>query len=627
MKNTSLKSKNITRSYLIFLWLLLAPFLINGQHVSVYPPHWWTGMKYSTIQLMVHGKAIAKEKPAVTISYPGVSIQKLLFPENENYIFIDIAISPDALPGKFNIQVKGKKTVTNLNYELHPRRTGNGSVYAQGVTSEDFVYLLIPDRFSNGDPSNDKIAGLRDQSLNRDSIYHRHGGDLQGVINHLDYLQDLGVTTIWMTPVIQNDMPDRTEHGYAFTNHYRVEPRLGGEDLYRKLSDELHKRGMKLMQDAVYNHVGLYHHTVQDKPMPDWLHEWLKFTQTSYKDQTLFDQYAAPSERKRMSDGWFTHMMPDMNQGNPFVANYLIQHAIWSVEEFGVDGWRIDTYIYNDLEFMNRCNQALLAEYPNISLFGETWVHGVINQSYFAENNLNTSFKSNLPAVTDFQSLFYGITPALNDKFGWTDGVNKLYQTMSNDIAYKDPMKQVVFLDNHDLSRFFSIVNEDLNKIKVAYSWLLTTRGVPQMYYGSEVLMKGHTNPDGWVRLDFPGGWPGDKADKFKEAGRTKPEQEVFSLIKSLAQFRKQSSALKAGKYMHYLPVDGQYVYFRYDNNQTVMCVMNTSDKEKEIDFSRYAERTNGFATAKDVLAGKSTSTKEKIKISPMTMLVLELGK
>ncbi len=584
-------------------------------------------MTYNTnnLQLMVHGPGIGKDKPVVTISYAGIQVERILYPENSNYIFIDIRISDDAKPGNAPISIRTKKSIVTVPFSLKERRAGNGTSFAQGVTSSDFIYLLMPDRFSNGDPSNDRLPGMRDQSLNRDSIFHRHGGDLQGVINHLDYLKDLGVTTIWMTPVIQNDMPNRTEHGYAFTNHYTIEPRFGGETAYRKLSDELHKRGMKLIQDAVYNHVGLYHFTVQDKPMNDWLHEWPNYTNTTYKDQTLFDPYVSTLDNKQMTDGWFTPMMPDLNQHNPFVANFLIQHALWSVEEFGVDGWRIDTYAYNDLEFMNKCNQALLNEYPNLSLFGETWVHGVVNQAFFCENNLNIPFKSNLPATTDFQALLYGILPAVNQPFGWTEGVNKLYQTATNDLVYKDPMRQVIFLGNHDLSRIFSVVGEDLDKVKVAFTWLLTFRGIPQMYYGDEVLMKGITDPDGWVRLDFPGGWPGDKVNKFIVAGRTPDEQEVFTLIRTLANYRKQSSALTTGKFLHFLPVDGLYVYFRYDDKQTIMCVMNTADKTMPVDFSRYSEITRGFKQAKDILSGENLPTSSAFTMKPMTMRVFEL--
>ena len=483
----------------------------------------------------------------------------------------------------------------------------------------------MPDRFSNGDESNDKIAGMRDQSLNRDSMYDRHGGDLQGVINHLDYLQDLGVTTVWMTPVLENDMKNRTEHGYAITDHYKVEPRFGGNDSYKKLSDAIHKRGMKLIQDAVYNHVGIHHFTVEDKPTKDWLHEWPSYTQTTFKDQVLFDPHASPAQVKQMSDGWFTRQMPDMNQNNPYVANFLIQNAIWSVEEFGVDGWRIDTYIYNDLPFMNKCNKALYDEYPAITLFGETWVHGVANQSFFCENNIINSFKSNLGATTDFQTLFYGIQPALNEKFGWTEGVSKLYTTASQDFLYKDAMKEVIFLDNHDLPRFYSIVGEDTAKYKIALSWLLTFRGVPQMYYGMETLMTGFTNPDGLVRSDFMGGWKNDSLNKFTAQGRTAKENNIFNHIRSLANFRKNSSAIKTGKMMQYIPADGLYVYFRYDNNQTIMCVMNTGEKEKDVDFKNYIDRTAGFKNATNVIAGETVAN--SFKIPAKQMYVLELKK
>ncbi|MBS1655412.1 MAG: cyclomaltodextrinase C-terminal domain-containing protein, partial [Bacteroidetes bacterium] len=527
----------------------------------------------------------------------------------------------------FKIIPKGTNGFNTITFELKARRPGNGTAFAQGVNSNDFVYLIMPDRFSNGDPSNDRVAGMRDQSLNRDSIYERHGGDFQGIINHLDYLKQLGVTTVWMTPVIENDMPNRTEHGYAFTNHFQIDPRLGGASMYEKLSDELHKRGMKLIQDAVYNHVGLYHFTVQDPPMKDWLHQWPSYTQTNYKDQTLFDPYHSEKDSKQMSDGWFVPQMPDMNQSNPFVANYLIQHAIWSVETFGVDGWRIDTYIYNDLNFMNRCNKALEDEYPKITMFGETWVHGVINQSYFCENNYNTSFKSNLQATTDFQQLFYGIQPALNEAFGWTEGVNKLYSTTARDFVYKDPMREVIFLDNHDLPRFFSVINEDTTKYKMALAWLLTFRGIPELYYGDEICMTGFTNPDGNVRRDFIGGWKEDAVNKFTEEGRTATEERMHSYIQAFANFRLHSSAIKTGKLMQYFPVDGVYVYFRYDNNQTIMCVMNTSDESKTIKMDRFSERAAGFTKAYDVATGTTFNLESTLTVGPKYLLVMELKK
>lgn len=616
------------RFFLILTILLIrATSFASGYNTpAFYPSNWWTGMKDQKLQLMIHADDIAGD--SISFSYPGVTLLKTRRAESKNYVFLDILISPAARPGKIKIHFNRKGDGEGVfEYELKARRPGNGTSFAQGITSSDFIYFLMPDRFGNGDTSNDRVPGMRDQSLNRDSIFLRHGGDLQGVINHLDYLQDLGVTTLWMTPVIENDMPNRTEHGYAFTDHYRIEPRIGGAVIYKKLSDELHRRGMKLIQDAVYNHVGLYHFLVQDLPSKDWLHQWPQYTQTSYKDQPLMDPHASSSDKKITSDGWFTRQMPDLNQGNPDVADFLIQHAIWCVETFGVDGWRIDTYIYNDLGFMNRCNKALTDEYPHITMFGETWVHGTANQAYFAENNINTPFKSNLQGATDFQCNFYGIVPALTQKFGWTEGVNKLYATLSNDFLYKDPMRNVIFLDNHDMSRFFSQVGEDVDKQKIGIEWLLTCRGIPQLYYGTEVLMKGISNPDGWVRLDFPGGWPGDQKNAFTKEGLTPDEAAVQSLVKTLANFRKRSSAIKTGKLMQYVPQDGLYVYFRYDARQTVMCAMNTSDQEQDIDFAKYAERTNGFASASDVISGTNYPVNTATKIPPKTMWVLELKK
>jgi neopullulanase len=617
------------KKLIIFFALLFVYFYSYSKEYrvkGVYPSNWWVGMRNPKLQIMLHGENIAEN--TFTINYPGVKLLKTNKVENPNFVFLDLTLSAVVKPGQMKIHLKNPNGTGDVLFELKPRRSGKGTAFAQGVTSSDFIYLLMPDRFSNGEYSNDRVPGMKDQTLNRDSIYHRHGGDLQGVINHLDYLQNLGVTAVWMTPVLENDMPNRTEHGYAITNHYKVDARHGGNEAYKKLSDELHKRGMKLIQDAVYNHTGLQHFFVQDLPMKDWLNRWPNYTNTTYKDQPLMDEYASKNDKKLMGDGWFTPQMPDLNQNNPYVANYLIQHAIWSVEEFGVDGWRIDTYIYNDLQFMNRCNKALMDEYPKISLFGETWVHGMLNQAFFTENNLsNISFKSNLPAVTDFQTNLYGINPALTQNFGWTEGVNKLYQTLANDFVYKDPMKQVVFLDNHDISRFYSQVGEDPDKLKMGIGWLLTTRGIPQMYYGTEIMMKGVTNPDGWVRLDFLGGWKEDKQNKFTEQGRSKQENEIYNWTKALANFRKRSSAIKTGKLMQYVPEDWVYTYFRYDPSQTVMVVMNTASDGKSVDISRFIERTTGFSKATNVVTSESHRLTGNWTIPGKTLWVLELVK
>jgi len=553
-----------------------------------------------------------------------VVLNKVTKPSNKNYAYLDVTIAPSAKPGTFVIKATGLSSNTPINYTLNARRAGKGSSFAQGVTAADFIYFLMPDRFSNGDESNDRVAGLRDQSLNRDSIFLRHGGDIQGLINHLDYIQGLGATTVWMTPVLINDMPNRTEHGYAFTDHYTIEPRVGGEAAYKKLGDELHKRGMKLVQDAVYNHIGLYHWIMQDPPDNTWVHQWPTFTQPNYKEQVFFDIHASAKDKKQMADGWFTNMMPDVNQSNPVVANFLIQHAIWCVEEFGVDAWRIDTYKYVDLDFMNRCNKALTDEYPKITMFGENWGEGVVNQAYFTNNNYNTAFKSNLTGALDFEMLFNGIQPAVTQG-PW--GINKLYQTTSLDFMYKDPMQNVVFLDNHDMSRFFSVVGEDVAKQKMGLSWLLTTRGIPQLYYGTEVLMKGISNPDGWVRLDFPGGWKGDAKNAFTGDGLSDDEKSVQELTRRLANFRKNSSAIKTGKLMQYVPGNGVYVYFRYDDKETVMCVMNTNKDQATILLDRFSERMDGFTKAFDVATGVEFPLDKTLSLGGNYLLVMELRK
>jgi glycosidase len=614
----------IQKIFLSFLFFVCTQ--TSFSQTKIYPPNWWTGMKYNRIQLMLHGDQL-QSFDKIELKYPGVSILKTTRPENKNYVFIDLQISPIAKAGKILIKLSTKNgKQENLTFEIKAKRKHNGKDYAQGVTSKDFMYLIMPDRYSNGDTTNDRITGMRDQSLRRDTVFNRHGGDLKGIQNHLDYLNDLGVTTLWLNPIWENDMPNRTEHGYAFTNHYKVDPRLGGNQAYKNLIDEAHQKGLKVVQDAVYNHVGSYHHTVTDPPMKEWLHQWDSFTNTNYKDQTLFDPYASALDKKKMVDGWFTREMPDLNQENPYVANFLIQHAIWSVEEFGIDGWRIDTYPYNNLEFMYRCNKALYDEYPKITLFGETWVHGVPNQSYFCENNYSIPYKSNLQATTDFQTL-WGITAAMNEDFGWTSGVNKLYTTLAQDFVYKDPTRQVVFLDNHDMARFYSVVGESVDKYVSSICWLMTTRGIPQMYYSSEFATTGTTYPnDGYVRLDFPGGWANDTLNKFLEKDRNEKDKIIFNTWKKLAQFRKKSSALTTGAFKQFLPENGLYIYYRYDDNQRILVIMNTSKTTTSILQNKYAEACAGFKSYIDILNNRSGSLDE-LTINPYQTLILELKK
>jgi glycosidase len=591
----------------------------------VEPMSWWVGMHNPKLQLLVHGNQIAAND--VQLSYPGITLVKVNKVENPNYLFIDLEIAADTKPGKFaiNFLQKGKKNVT-YTYELQSRDKSAGRV--QGVTSKDLVYLLMPDRFSNGDPSNDVVKGLKETKLNRDSMYLRHGGDIQGVVNHLDYLKELGVTTVWMTPEIENDMAHASYHGYAATDNYKVDPRYGTNALYKSYVAQVHAKGLKVIKDIVHNHIGTGHYTFKDLPMKDWLNQWPVYTQTNYKDQPVMDIHASAADRKQMLDGWFVPSMPDLNQRNPYVQNYLTQNHIWWIEYAGIDGLRLDTYPYNDAAYMADWAQKLQAEFPNLSIFGETLVNSVASEAFFTGGNVvNRGLDTHLPGITD-AVVKDAIYEALNGKIGWTDGVNRLYATLAQDFLYKDPTKNLVFLDNHDMSRFYSMVNEDFNKYKTGMEILLTMRGIPEIYYGTEILMKNYSNPDGLVRSDFPGGWKGDKENKFVASGRTEKENAAFNFLSKLANYRKSSAALTTGKLMQFIPQDGIYVYFRYtdDNTKTVMVIVNPEDKAKDLKTARFAERMEKASSATNIITGEKLTNITNIAIPASTSLVLELN-
>jgi glycosidase len=608
---------------------------------DVYPTHWWVGMKMNRIQLILHsnqpGINLYVDKLTVRSSSPDLKIIKVNKVENRRYLILDVEINPKAKPQTVEISFGGiiAREWKKIKYPLKPRSKENGKTRVKGVTSEDLVYLIMPDRFSNGDPSNDFFNSMRDNGHDRNNPFDRHGGDLKGVENHLNYLKDLGVTTVWMTPVNENDMSRTLEggasrstyHGYAFTDQYTIDRRLGGDEAYKKLIHTAHEKGMKIIQDAVYNHIGNDHWLYKDLPAKDWVNQWPVYTNTSYKDQPIIDPYASATDRRIALNGWFTPFLVDLNQKNPFVSNFLIQYAIWATEEYGIDGWRVDTYFYSDPAFLNKINEALLKEFPSVTVFGEAWVQSVTNSAYFCENNLNVPFKHNCQGVTDFPFLFAGID-LLNQPFGWNEGANKFYQTLAQDILYKNPFRNCIFFSNHDLDRFYSVVGEDIRKFKMGMALLLTQRGIPQLYYGDEILMKNFKNPtDAEVRKDFPGGWPGDPVNKFDASGRTAQENEAFKYIRTFANFRKNSSALKTGKLMQYLPQDGVYVYFRYDDQQTVMCVMNTNDKPATIDLSRFTERMNGYTKAYDIATGVTFNLEATLTLGEKYLLVMELKK
>ncbi|MBD2715357.1 cyclomaltodextrinase N-terminal domain-containing protein [Microvirga sp. STR05] len=620
----------------LFLLALLLPLLAVSQTPAITrlnPTNWWVGMKYANVQLLVYGPQAGTLTYSVT--YPGVKLTKTNTVENPNYAFLDLSIAPTAKPGIVRlVGKKGTQTVTQ-NWELKAR---DNSPKAQGVTQADFIYLAMPDRFANGDPTNDKFADMADPSSDRANPFLRHGGDLLGAAQHIGYLKDLGVTAVWFTPVIENDQSLTDEggakrsayHGYGFTDHYNVDRRLGGNAAYKTYVQQAHAAGLKVVQDAVYNHVGNNHWFIKDLPMKTWLHQWPTYTNTSYRQQPITDPHAAQIDRRVTLDGWFVPFLPDLNQQNPYVANFLIQHALWSVEMFGVDAWRIDTYMYNDQPFMNRCNAALLAEYPRIHIFGESSVSNVVDQAYYVRNKIDFPFKSNQPGGLDFvleNAMLAGLKEVGGTSAtGWDNGVQRVYQALAQDAVYQDPGKLVSFLDNHDHNRYLSEVGEDISKYKMGLTWLLTTRGIPSMYYGTEILMKNFKDPsDAEVRRDFPGGWPGDAQNKFMAAGRTAPENDAFSFVRTLATYRRTHPALHSGKLMQYLPQDGLYVYFRYDASGTVMVATNSTDKAAALPTARFSERMSGFSKARNVLTNEALSSLSTIQLPAKTALVLEL--
>ena len=611
-------------SFLFFL-LLSSTVFAQSKLERIEPMNWWVGMHNPKLQLLIHGNQIAGYE--VRIDYPGVKLVEVHKVENPNYLFADLEISTAAKAGKMTIGffLNGKKRFENI-YELKERTQNTNRI--QAVTNKDLIYLLMPDRFSNGDPKNDIVKGMKETKLNRDSMYYRHGGDLQGIINKLDYLKDLGITALWMTPEIENDMSLASYHGYAATDHYKIDPRYGTLALYKTLVDKLHEKGMKIVKDIVHNHMGTEHWFFKDMPMKNWVNEWPAFTQTSYRDEPVMDPHASKVDQKKMLDGWFVPTMPDFNQRNPYVQNYITQNHIWWVEYAGIDGLRLDTYPYNDPEYMKDWASKIKAEFPTLSIFGETLVNSAAAQAYFTGGNtVSRGFDTELPGVTD-AVMKNAIYEALNGKSGWTDGVFRLYTTIAQDFLYQDADRNVIFLDNHDMSRFYSMVNEDLNKYKSGMALLLTLRGIPQVYYGTEILMKNYSNPDGLVRSDFPGGWAGDKSDKFTPAGRTPQENDAWNYFRTLANYRKNSPALQSGKMMQYVPENGLYTYFRYlpEGGKTIMVIVNGDDQAKSLETARFAERMSGATTAINIITKEQLNTLKTIAVPAKGTLVLELN-
>ncbi|WP_447951300.1 glycoside hydrolase family 13 protein [Chryseobacterium koreense] len=609
---------------ILFIFLSI---LSSAQIQRVEPTFWWKGMKNPELQILVYGKNIANQ--SIELSN-GVQIKDVKKVENPNYVFITINTDEVNVP-KFKINLKdGKRLVNSYDYELRQRNPNSAN--RESYTSKDVMYLIMPDRFANGNPANDSSKNLIEKS-DRNNPNGRHGGDLRGIINNLDYIQNLGATAVWLTPVCEDNEPRTTYHGYAQTDLYKIDERYGTNEEYRELSQKLNQRNMKLVMDYVTNHWGVSHWMIQDLPEKSWIH-WFDdgekgFKRSNYKTTSQMDPNVSEMDRKLALDGWFDTSMPDMNQSNPLVLKYLTQNSIWWIEYAELGGFRVDTYPYNDKEAMAKWAKSITDEYPNFNIVGETWMYSPADISFWQKNSkvgeiLN--YNSNLPSVMDF-TLFSEMPKAFSEEAGWDKGLIKLYNVFTQDYLYPDLKNMLVFFENHDTERWNEIFNSDPKTYQLALTLISTVRGIPQIYYGSEIGMRG-SKPKGGdadIRRDFPGGWKGDAQNAF--LSRTDEQKSYYDFTAKLLNWRKGKDVIHNGKTMHFIPENNVYVYFRYDHSEKVMVVLNSSEKEQTLDLSRFSEMLQGISTGKEVITGKefSVSPQNKLRVEAKSSLILEL--
>ena len=595
---------------------------INLERVD--PPFWWTGMKNHNLQLMVYGDNISETRPV--INYEGVNLKTVIHVESPNYLFLNIVIDENTIAGTFNIEFKkGSKTKATYPYELR-KRDANPNLY-QGFDNSDVIYLLMPDRFSNGDPDNDDMPNMLEKA-NRKNPNGRHGGDITGISNKLDYLNDLGVTALWINPLLENNMPAYSYHGYAVTDLYKTDARYGTNDDYVKLIEDAHSKGLKVIMDMIFNHLGTGYYWKDDLPMYDWYNQWPEFTRSNYRGGVVSDPHASNYDYDKMVRGWFDVNMADLNQDNELMANFLIQNSIWWIEYAGLDGIRQDTYPYPYKDFMATWMRRVLDEYPNFNVVGEAWLSQSPAVAYWLNNSTNKDgYKSNLTDVFDFP-LMYAISKAFNEEEGWSTGTSQLYEVLSQDFVYSNTKGIVTFADNHDGDRFYSKIGNDINKYKLAMAFMMTTRGTPQIYYGTEILMAGEEHKGhGDIRKDFPGGWADDKNDAFTNDGRTVEQNDAFNFLRRLLNWRKSNPAVQYGKLTHYIPEDGVYVYFRTYKDNTVMVMLNNTKEKKTVNLDRFKESIGDNTKGKSVLTRRGWDELSVIEIPAKSPMIIELVK
>jgi glycosidase len=615
----------INRNFFSAVLMLLAS-LSFGQTYKIKhlePAFWWTGMQHKQLQILVHGNKISELTPS--FSYPNLKLDSVVRTDNPNFLFLYLQLNEKTKAGHFKLSfLKNQKEILNYTYELKQRRAH--SAERQGFSSSDAIYLITPDRFANAIPANDQLIELF-EGVDRSKPQGRHGGDIQGIIDHLDYIKNLGFTAIWVNPLLENNQKKTSYHGYSTTNYYKIDARFGSNADYLRLSQEASKRGIKLIMDQIMNHCGLGHWWTSDMPTKNWYHYADDVKITNHRRTTLNDPYAAQSDRELFEDGWFVPSMPDLNQSNRLLADYLIQNSIWWVEYANLGGIRHDTHPYAGKEFMAEWSCRIMQEYPNFNIVGEEWSPNPAVLAKWLKGKVNSDgFKSCLPSLMDFP-LHIALIHALQDNESWDKGFIELYEMLSNDFLYPNPSNLVFFADNHDMQRFYTQIGEDFELFKTAMIYVATIDRIPQMFYGTEYLA---TSPehrdDGLIRSDFPGGWKGDSINAFTGKGLSKKQLEAQNFIRKLFNWRKNNPVVQSGKLMHFAPQNGLYVYFRYNSNKTIMVILNKNTQEVLLDTKRFKEITNGFTKATDVITGKAFSL-DSPEIDSRTSLLLELSK
>lgn len=611
-----------------FILAVLLCFLSAAGFADVYsinrlePANWWVGMKYNQVQLLVHGDRISELEPA--IKYPGVMIKNIQRVENPNYLFITLAIGNRTKPGQFPIHFRLKgETKASFTYELMQRE--KGSAERIGFNTTDVIYLITPDRFANGNPDNDSVPGLVEQP-NREYPGGRHGGDIAGMLKHLDYIADMGFTQIWSNPLLENNQPRYSYHGYAVTDLYKIDARFGSNDEYRQFIAAAKAKNIGVIKDVILNHIGSEHWWMKDLPADDWLNSKDKYVETNHARTTLHDSYASDYDRKVFTDGWFVETMPDLNQRNQHLAQYLIQNTIWWIEYAGLSGLRTDTYSYPDRDFLTEWSRRVMAEYPNFNIVGEEWTANPALVAYWQKGKKNhDGYISYTPSMMDFP-LREALIDGLLDDDRWHGGLIKTYEMLANDFQYADPNNLVVFEGNHDIARVFSLLNEDYALYQMAMTYVATIRGIPQIFYGTEILMTSPTERnDGIVRSDFPGGWTGDSVNAFTGAGLTGQQAQAQAWVKQLLNWRKTSNAIHHGKVMHFYPTDGVYVYFRYTDDEKIMVILNRNTEPFELELARFNEIIRGAVTATDVLTNEKFGLNKSLSLNAAGVKILSL--